>query len=147
MVASRFFSHSGSPILYVMEIVWVNSGAWWWTGRLGMLPFMGSQRVGHDWATGLNWTDGYSMSITLSLIKHVTCIITFHPQQLNMKSGTIIIPLSLMSVWVHEFLTTTLAWGVFEFTMSEPLLPVYSAGSARKCLLLKPRRFECWRST
>ena len=28
--------------------VWVNSGSWWWTGRPGMLRFMGSQRVGHD---------------------------------------------------------------------------------------------------
>ena len=35
--------------------VWVNSGSWWWTGRLGMLRFMGSQRVGHDWVTELNW--------------------------------------------------------------------------------------------
>ena len=34
--------------------VWVNSGSWWWTGRPGMLRFMGSQRVGHDWATKLN---------------------------------------------------------------------------------------------
>ena len=33
--------------------VWVNSGSWWWTGRPGMLQFMGSQRVGHDWATEL----------------------------------------------------------------------------------------------
>ena len=37
--------------------VWVNSGSWWWTGRPGMLQFMGSQRVGHDWATELNWTE------------------------------------------------------------------------------------------
>ena len=36
--------------------VWVNSGSWWWTGRPGVLRFMGSQRVGHDWATELNWT-------------------------------------------------------------------------------------------
>ena len=35
--------------------VWVNSGSWWWTGRPGVLQFMGSQRVGHDWATELNW--------------------------------------------------------------------------------------------
>ena len=35
--------------------VWVNSRSWWWTGRLGMLQFMGSQRVGLDWATELNW--------------------------------------------------------------------------------------------
>ena len=34
--------------------VWVNSGSWWWTGRPGVLRFMGSQRVGHDWATELN---------------------------------------------------------------------------------------------
>ena len=37
--------------------VWVNSRSWWWTGKPGMLRFMGSQRVGHDWATELNWTD------------------------------------------------------------------------------------------
>ena len=35
--------------------VWVSSGSWWWTGKPGMLRFMGSQRVGHDWATELNW--------------------------------------------------------------------------------------------
>ena len=33
--------------------VWVNSGSCWWTGRPGMLRFMGSQRVGHDWVTQL----------------------------------------------------------------------------------------------
>ena len=38
--------------------VWVNSGRWWWTGRPGVLQFMGSQRVGHDWATELNWKCG-----------------------------------------------------------------------------------------
>ena len=37
--------------------VWVNSGSWWWTGRPGMLLFIRSQRVGHDWATELNWTE------------------------------------------------------------------------------------------
>ena len=37
--------------------VWVNSRSWWWTGRPGMLRFMGSQRVGHDWVTELNWTE------------------------------------------------------------------------------------------
>ena len=37
--------------------VWVNSGSWWWTGRTGVLWFMGLQRVGPDWTTELNWTD------------------------------------------------------------------------------------------
>ena len=37
--------------------VWVNSGRWWWTGRPGVLRFMGLQRVGHDWATELtDWS-------------------------------------------------------------------------------------------
>ena len=37
--------------------VWVKSRSWWWRGRPGVLRFMGSRRVGHDWATELNWTD------------------------------------------------------------------------------------------
>ena len=34
---------------------WVSFGSWWWTGKPGMLQSMGSQRVGHNWAT--NWTE------------------------------------------------------------------------------------------
>ena len=37
--------------------VWVDSGSWWWTGRPGELQFMGSQRVRHNWATELSWTE------------------------------------------------------------------------------------------
>ena len=37
--------------------VWVNSRSLWWTGRPGMLQFMGLQRVGNDWETELNWTE------------------------------------------------------------------------------------------
>ena len=37
--------------------VWVNSGSWWWTERPGMLRFMGSQSVGYDWMTELNWIE------------------------------------------------------------------------------------------
>ena len=33
------------------------NGRWWWTGRPGILQSMGSQRVGHNWATELNWTE------------------------------------------------------------------------------------------
>ena len=35
--------------------VWVNSGSWWWTRRPGVLWFMGSQIVRHDWEIELNW--------------------------------------------------------------------------------------------
>ena len=39
-----------------MTWVWMDSRSWWWTGRPGVLWFLGSQRVGHDWATELNWS-------------------------------------------------------------------------------------------
>ena len=43
--------------------VWVNAGSWWWTGRPGMLRFMGSQRVGHNWTTELtDWLTDYIIS-------------------------------------------------------------------------------------
>ena len=50
--------------------VWVNSGGRWWTRRPGVLWFMGPQRVGHDWATELNWTlegDRWGIYHSLSL--------------------------------------------------------------------------------
>ena len=42
---------------------WVNSGSWWWIGRPGIRRFVGSQRVGHDWATELNWISRRCVSI------------------------------------------------------------------------------------
>ena len=36
--------------------VWASFRSWWWTGKPGVLQSMGPQRVGHDWATKLNWT-------------------------------------------------------------------------------------------
>ena len=41
----------------LMHMSLVNSGSWWWTGRPGVMRFMGSQRVRHNWATELNWTE------------------------------------------------------------------------------------------
>ena len=38
--------------------VWLGSRSWCWTGRPGVLQFMGLQRVGHDWVTKLNWKLG-----------------------------------------------------------------------------------------
>ena len=40
-----------------MDISCTISRSWWWTGRPGMLQFMGLKRVGHDWVTELNWTE------------------------------------------------------------------------------------------
>ena len=42
--------------------VWASSGSWWWTGKPGVLQSMQSQRVRHDWAAELNWTE---LNVTL----------------------------------------------------------------------------------
>ena len=51
--------------------VWVNSGSWWWTGRAGVLQFMGLQRVGHDWVIERNWT--VHQRLSFSFVGCVTC--------------------------------------------------------------------------
>ena len=53
LISRRWDGWMASPTRWTW--VWVNSGSWWWTGRPGVLRFMGSQRVGHDWAIELNW--------------------------------------------------------------------------------------------
>ena len=42
--------------------VWVNSWSLWWTRRPGVLWFMGSQRVRHNWVTELNWIGRLSLA-------------------------------------------------------------------------------------
>ena len=41
--------------------VWVSSKSWWWTVRPGVLQSMGSQRVGDDWGTEMNWITASKM--------------------------------------------------------------------------------------
>ena len=43
--------------------VWVGFGSWWWTGRPGVLQFMGLQRVRHNWVTELNWIEKWTIII------------------------------------------------------------------------------------
>ena len=47
--------------------VWVSSESWWWTGRPGVLRFTGLQRVRHDWATELNWTELISLEKEMAI--------------------------------------------------------------------------------
>ena len=49
--------------------VWVNSRSCWWTVRIGMLQCMGSQRVGHDWATEV-----------IDLLSILFCILSYKTQ-------------------------------------------------------------------
>ena len=43
-----------SPAL--LTWVWVDSGSWWWAGRLAVLWSMGLWRVRYYWVTELNWS-------------------------------------------------------------------------------------------
>ena len=96
--------------------VWVNSGSWWWTGRPGVLWFMGSQRVGHDWATELTkWTEvGHSFSfkeqVSFNFMAAVTICSDFGSQEnkvshcfpiyLPWSDGTRCHDLSFFEYWV-----------------------------------------------
>ena len=44
--------------------VWASCRSWWWTGKPGVLQSMGSQRVGQNWVTELNWTE---------VVKYIVC--------------------------------------------------------------------------
>ena len=61
--------------------VWVDSGSWWWTGRPGVLWSTGLQRVGHNWATELNFPPQIKWHFFLKCIfagEELCCVITPH---------------------------------------------------------------------
>ena len=81
--------------------VWVNSGSWWWTGRPGVLRFMGSQTVGHD--LGLNWTE-----LNCSNLHNATHGIPFPQKKMTwpLKDSILFANNSLSHNSVHENLTS-----------------------------------------
>ena len=83
--------------------VWMNSGSWWWTGRPGVLWFMGSQRVGHDWATELNWTEPrVTLKRTVFLIGFMWLHLTRRPTGfVTSRLVKMKVNLSLRTRWSH----------------------------------------------
>ena len=81
--------------------VWVDSGSSWWTGRPCVLQFMGLQKVRHNWATELNWTDLWKKSynqygqhikfrdITLPTMVHLVKAMVFPIVMYGCESWTI----------------------------------------------------------
>ena len=54
--------------------VWVSSVSWWWTGMPGVLQSMGSWRVGHNWATELNWRRSFTFRFSCYIFENPECI-------------------------------------------------------------------------
>ena len=96
--------------------VWVDSGNWWWTGRPGVLWFMGSQRVRHDWATK------EQNIIVVQLLSHVQLFAT---------------------PWTaaHQaFLSFTTSWSLLKLRSTESVMPSNHLVVCRP-LLLPPSIF------
>ena len=77
----------------------VNSGSWWWTGRPGVLQFTGLRRVGHHWATELNWTNLYkqndrNLNNSLFFVNSRNCsLIAFQKRSFPVNS-------SFLTLWI-----------------------------------------------
>ena len=88
--------------------VWVNSGSWWWTRRPGLLQSMGSQRVGHEWATELNWTElrqwGLYQANTLHLETVVRSFIVIFQNRNDQFVDILLIGWLLVGVNIKNFL-------------------------------------------
>ena len=85
--------------------VWVNSRSWWWTGRPGMLQYMGLQRVKHDW-TELNsfikhwhryfkWIDSFCFQKI-----SVLCIFYYWPYFIGKETMAMILRFLSIIQWV-----------------------------------------------
>ena len=69
----------------------------WWTGRPGMLWFMGSQRVGHDWVTELNWKPKYLR--TVELFHCILLCLPHYTGLLKNMHGILFESVSILHAW------------------------------------------------
>ena len=97
--------------------VWVNSGSWWWTGRPGVLQFMGLQRVGHNWVTELNWTDLFQHGSLQ--FKNFRCSILFDAYHCHISESSSVVfdSLQLMNYTIHGIVQARiLEWVAISFS-------------------------------
>ena len=75
--------------------VWVDSSSWWWIGRPGMLQFMESQRVGHDWTTELIMYDRCGL-INCKAAWSMLCMVYFYQTKI-LKTTNLYLPKQVFS--------------------------------------------------
>ena len=95
---------------------WVNSRSWWWTGRPGVLRFIGSQRVRHNWATELNWTEPKSIHFL---------VLEYHQNYFCIWNNSIIFLLFCNCFSSFSF-TFPVAYSYFHFTSMYYLTKLFS---------------------
>ena len=93
--------------------VWVGS----WTGRPGVLKFMGLQRVGDNWMTELNWTEwssGFPYFLQLksefdnkefmiwAIVSSWSCFCWLHRASPSLATKNIINLISVLTIWVTQ---------------------------------------------
>ena len=94
----RWDSYMASPNRWTW--VSVDSGSWWWTGRPGVLRFMGSQRV--DTTEQLNWAEVTSVLVRPQGLQHVRLPFPLLSPRVCSNSY-------LLSQWCHPSISPSVA--------------------------------------
>ena len=111
--------------------IWVNSGSWWWARRPGVLRFMGSLRVGCDWAIELYWNCGGGNKFNGDLLQNIPLVFC-HTQSPHSQSRPPPSHASARDSWTPTGKSGTVYCGVIA-TFSPVLL--------HKILLCPPRDY------
>ena len=84
--------------------MWASSGSWWWTGKPGVLRSMGSQKVGHNWVTKLNWTEFNNLNLHARCVVMCVCVCGWVCGCVCVSGSLLIHPTLPFPHCVHRFL-------------------------------------------
>ena len=125
--------------------VWVDPRSWWWTGRPGVLRCIGSQRVGHDWATELNWSTqnfplvAFDLYVTALSTRTLTFKLNLHSQDSYQEKYRNIIHNSKHEIKVLLIKTEPILWNCNSLNRSLYLLRAFFV----LCSVLRDLYTEC----
>ena len=109
--------------------IWVNSRSWWWTGRPGMLQFMGSQ----SWTQLSDWTE--LKKIITKTSQGVSCLFSYRHFTVSDHMYQSLIHFKLTFVWCKtliQFHSFPCGYPVFPTPLIKQtvLSPLYILGSS-----------------
>ena len=117
--------------------VWVSSGSWWWTVRPGVLQSMGSQRVGHNWATELNWTE--PASLLQQPLAHTFITVTVHILHHSLRFISVFWPLAIL--WAAMMLCSSVHYPMYRMkTLSYLIFVRLLKAYLKPCLVMRVMR-------